>query len=285
MRSVMSKTCAVQNTGFIDLSSVRLWYDHHEIWKQRTRSYLEVEIRWPFPLRVPSKRLDRTQEPERRSRWILQQLWTILSGGESLAGHGADQGKVKIQGMVSPLASFFSFLLPLGLFSLAVCREQATLAKPLTCISAPRAQKELKPLSHFFAICCKFKAARDKAFFMERVKKEKTTCDLTCWFPENRTLQGAEGKGTEAGGGTEVCNKDLSFSFQEVFKPAAPWGHHWNFFSLKGPWSQPLYGSVWSLSPLGFFLESSGTMYKARIKALQSCFQKELILKETWSIA
>jgi hypothetical protein len=96
-----------------------------------------------------------------------------LSGGESLVGHRADQGKVKIQGMVSPLASFFSFLFPLGLFSLAVCREQATLAKPLTCISAPRAQKELKPLSHFFAICCKFKAARDKAFFMGESEKRK----------------------------------------------------------------------------------------------------------------
>ena len=193
MRSVMSKTCAVQNTGFIDLSSVRLWYDHREIWKQRTRSYLELEIRWPFPLRVPSKRLDRTQEPERRSRWILQQLWTILSGGESLAGHGADQGKVKIQGMVSPLASFFSFLLPLGLFSLAVCREQATLAKPLTCISAPRAQKELKPLSHFFAICCKFKAARDKAFFMGESEKRKDYLWSYLLIPRKQNSAGGRG--------------------------------------------------------------------------------------------
>ena len=46
------------------------------------------------------------------------------------------------------------------------------------------------------------------------------------------------------------------------------------FFFLKGPWSQPLYGSLWSISPLGFFLESSGTMYQVRIKALQSCLQK-----------
>ena len=75
--------------------------------------------------------------------------------------------------MVSLVANLFCFLFPPGLFSLAVCREQATLAKPLTCISAPRAQKELMPLSHFFAICCKFKAARDKAFFMGESEERK----------------------------------------------------------------------------------------------------------------
>ena len=78
-----------------------------------------------------------------------------------------------MKGMASPLGNLFSFLFAPGLFSLAVVREQATLAKPLTCISAPRAQKELKPLRHFFAICCKFKATRDKAFFMGESEKRK----------------------------------------------------------------------------------------------------------------
>lgn len=100
-----------------------------------------------------------------------------------------------MKGMVSPLGNFDSSLFPPGLFSLAVCKEQATLAKPLTCISAPRAQKELKLWSHFFAVCCKFKATRDKAFCMrERVKREKTTCDLTCWFPETQLCRGQRGK-------------------------------------------------------------------------------------------
>lgn len=86
-----------------------------------------------------------------------------------------------MEGTASPLDNLFSSLFPPGLVPLAVGREQARLATPLTCISAPRAQKELKPLSHFFAICCKFKATRDKAFFMgESGKKEKTTCDPAC---------------------------------------------------------------------------------------------------------
>lgn len=133
-----------------------------------------------------------------------------------------------MKGMVSPLGNFDSFLFPPGLFSLAVCREQATLAKPLTCISAPRAQKELKLLSHFFAICCKFKATRDKAFCMRESEKRKDHLWSYLLIPRNTTLQGAEGKGTRAGGGAEVCNKDPSFSLQEVFKPASPWGHHWD---------------------------------------------------------
>lgn len=78
-----------------------------------------------------------------------------------------------MKGMASPLGNLFSFLFPPGLLSLAVGKEQARLATPLTCISAPRAQKELKPLSHFFAICCKFKATRDKAFFMGESEKKK----------------------------------------------------------------------------------------------------------------
>lgn len=182
-----------------------------------------------------------------------------------------------------PVSSLFSFLLASFLWQSAGNRPRWQSHWRASQLPGHRKSWSLWAISLQFAASLRPHVI--KLSLWERVKKEKTTCDLTCWFPENRTLQGAEGKGTEAGGGTEVCNKDLSFSFQEVFKPAAPWGHHWNFFSLKGPWSQPLYGSVWSLSPLGFFLESSGTMYQARIKAMQSCFQKELILKETWSIA
>ena len=178
-----------------------------------------------------------------------------------------------------PVSSLFSFLLASFLWQSAGNRPRWQSHWRASQLPGHRKSWSLWAISLQFAASLRPHVI--KLSLWERVKKEKTTCDLTCWFPENRTLQGAEGKGTEAGGGTEVCNKDLSFSFQEVFKLAAPWGHHWNFFFfLKGPWSQPLYGSLWSLSPLGFFLESSGTMYQVRIKALQSCFQKELILRD-----
>ena len=107
------------------------------------------------------KQVDPTAALNNFVRWG-EPRWTQSRSGQSEdTGHGLTPGQ------------FLLFSLSSWPLSLAVCREQATLAKPLTCISAPRAQKELKPLSHFFAICCKFKAARDKAFFMGESEKRK----------------------------------------------------------------------------------------------------------------
>lgn len=196
-------------------------------------------------------------EPEQEAGGSYSSFEQFCQVGEP-RWHGADQGKVKIQGMVSPLASFFFFSFLLASFLWQSAGNRATLAKRWRASQLPGHRKSWS----LWAISLQFAASLRphviKLSLWERVKKEKTTCDLTCWFPENRTLQGAEGKGTEAGGGTEVCNKDLSFSFQEVFKPAASLREtSLEFFSLK------VYGrnfkghSVWSLSPLGFFLESS----------------------------
>lgn len=86
-----------------------------------------------------------------------------------------DQGKEKTdEGYGLTPRQSLSFWLPnWSLSAGSLQKELAMLAKPLTCILAPRVQKELKSLSHFFAICCKFKATRDKAFFMGESEKKK----------------------------------------------------------------------------------------------------------------
>lgn len=100
-----------------------------------------------------------------------------------------------------------------------------TLARALPCVSAPRVRKELETLSHFFAICSKFKATRDKALFTgERGKKKRPLVVFLLADPRKHNPPGGKrGKETEAGQGKEVRNKDHHAPHpQAVFQPAIP---------------------------------------------------------------
>lgn len=224
-----SKTlCRTQ--GFINLSFVRMWCDSHKIGKQ------EPNLTW----RWRSKTADSSQCAQQKAGPRCadrEQTGVSDAAAPRISARWGEPGwiqtvqikrKKRWGAWPHPWAISFlsSFLLASFLWQSAENRPRWQSHWRASQLSGHRKSWSLWAISLQFAASVRPHVI--KLSLWESVKKEKTTCDLTCWFPETTTLQGAEGKGTEAGGGTEVCNKDPSFSFQEVFKPAAPWGHHWD---------------------------------------------------------
>lgn len=203
MRSVMSKTCAVQNTGFIDLFCETLIWSS---WNMKAENQIlpgSGDQMGHF-LRVPSKRLTAPRTWKKKQVDPTAALNNFVRWGEPRWTRSRS-GKVKIQGMVSPLASFFSSPSSWPLFSGSL-QGTGHAGKATDVHLSSQGTERAEALSHFFAICCKFKAARDKAFFMgERKRKDYLWSYLL--IPRKWTLQGAEGKGTEAGGGTKFVTK------------------------------------------------------------------------------
>lgn len=209
---------------------MRIWLDSHQTGKQKTKLTWRWIQRQPSPLNELGKGLHHTPRLQ-RGNWdgLCSSLSSSASGGRAWMDTEQIRGKKRWRAWSHhawATSSLSLFLLASFLWQSAENRPRWQSHWRASRLPVHRENWSLWAISLQFAASLRPHVI--KLSLWERVRKEKTTCDLICWFPENTTLQGAEGKGTEAGGETEVCNKDPSFSFQEVFKPAGPWGHHWH---------------------------------------------------------
>lgn len=176
---------------------MRIWCDSHKIQKQRTKSYLEVEIKDSQFLSTCSARgwtpLHRLKEEtgvnstaalSSSARWG-EPGWTQT---EQI------RGKKRWRAWSHPwaISTLSSFLLASFLWQSAENR--------------PRWQSHWRACQlpghreswSFWAISLQFAASLRphviKLSVWERVKREKTTCDLTCWFPETKLCRGQRGR-------------------------------------------------------------------------------------------
>lgn len=180
--------------GLISLSPMRLGCDHHRIGKQRTKSYLEVEIKDSQFLSMCSARGWTPLHGLREETGVnsTAALRSFARWGESGWTQTEQiRGKKRWRAWSHPwaISTLSSFLLASFLWQSARTDHAG---KATDVHLAPGAQKELKLLSHFFATCCKFKATRDKAFCMREWKEKRP---LVILLADSQKHNSAGGKG------------------------------------------------------------------------------------------